>query len=512
MPSPARVRAVAHLLIALAVCAGAAGPAAAFGLQDVTERARELAAEPYAAPEATISDALAGLDYDQLRDIRYRPESMLWRATGLPFEVAFFHAGSQYRAPIRINEVSASGVREIRYAPSLFDYGRNRLAPEALEGAGFSGFRVHAAMNTPDYKDEVFSFLGATYFRGIGRDQRYGLSARGLALDTAEPSGEEFPQFREFWLEHPARESEAITVYALMDSRRVTGAYRFVVRPGASTVMEVSARLFLREPVRVLGIAPLTSMFFFGDNQPPPREDYRPAVHDSEGLSVHAGSDEWLWRPLVDPVHLQVSSFSTTNPRGFGLMQRDRAFSHYQDLEARYELRPSAWVEPRGDWGEGVVRLVEIPSPDETNDNVVVFWMPRALPDAGAEEPLALDYSISWQMQEEARPPDAWVLQTRRGTGYGPVGENEHAFTVDFVGPALEPLDAEAHVSADLWTNDNGQIVAQNVYRNEVTGGWRLHLRVRHLDLARPVEMRGLLRLDGEQVSETWSYLLPRQQ
>ncbi|MFC4728635.1 glucan biosynthesis protein G [Coralloluteibacterium thermophilus] len=509
MPANVPLRALrAVLVLLLPLCAGAAS---AFGLEDVTARARALADEPYVAPPETLSPALNALNYDQLRDIRYRPRANLWRATGLPFEVAFFHAGSHYRSPVRIHEVGAKGVRPIRFDPALFDYGQNRLGEADFEGAGFSGFRLHYPVNTPDYKDEVLSFLGASYFRGVGRGQRYGLSARGLAVDTALPSGEEFPQFREFWIARPARDARTITIYALMDSRRVTGAYRFVVNPeGPSMVMDVTARLFLREDVEVLGIAPLTSMFFFGENQPPPREDYRPQVHDSDGLSILAGNGEWIWRPLTDPRFLQVSSFQVENPRGFGLMQRDRRFDHYEDLEARYELRPSAWVEPRGDWGEGVVRLIEIPSPDETNDNIVAFWVPAERPRAGADTPLEFRYRLSWQMEDEARPDTSWVMQSRRGQGFGDIGEDEHAFTVDFVGPALEALPPDAEVGADLWVNDNGQLVEQNVYRNEVTGGWRVYLRVRHLDAERPVEMRALLRHGGEQVSETWSYLLPR--
>ena len=222
-----------------------------------------------------------------------------------------------------------------------------------MKGLGFAGFRVHFPVNTQAYKDEVLVFLGASYFRALGQGQQFGLSARGLAIDTAESSGEEFPRFVEFWIERPQPGAKELTIYALLDSPRATGAYRFVLKPGVTTVLDTDARLFLRKNVAKLGLAPLTSMFYFGGNQRPSREDYRPAVHDSDGLSIREATNNWIWRPLVNPKRLLVTSFALSDPAGFGLMQRARSFEQYQDLEARYDLRPSAWIEPKGGWGTG---------------------------------------------------------------------------------------------------------------------------------------------------------------
>jgi glucans biosynthesis protein len=344
------------------------GAALGFGFDAVMHRAQQLAAAPYRVQEVRLPSELQGIDYDRFRDIRFKPERSLWRDAKLPFEVAFFHLGLYYNRPVRINEVSGDTVREIRYDPALFDYGANKFDPKRMTGLGFAGFRVHYAVNTPKYKDEVLVFLGASYFRALGKGQVYGISARGLAIDTGLASGEEFPNFVEFWIERPAPGATELTFYALLDSKRASGAYSFVLKPGTETVVEVKARLFLRGNVSRLGLAPLTTMYFFGENQRSTRDDYRPEVHDSDGLSIHSGTGEWIWRPLVNPKRLLVTSFALSNPAGFGIMQRDRDFGHYEDLEARYDLRPSAWVQPKGNWGQGRVELVEIPSPDETNE------------------------------------------------------------------------------------------------------------------------------------------------
>lgn len=482
----------------------------AFDFDDLAARARDLASTPYKRPPG-LPKELQGLDYDRYRDIRYKPERFLWRGTNLPFEVAFFHQGLFFDQPVRIHEITGKGVREIAFDPDAFDYGANKFDPAKLrgQGLGFAGFRVHFPVNTPKYKDEVLVFLGASYFRALGKGQSFGASARGLAVDTALPSGEEFPRFVEFWIERPEASANALVVYALLDSRRLAGAYRFVLRPGVNTVLDVKARLYMRDNVGKLGLAPLTSMFFFGENQRPPYEDYRPEVHDSDGLAVHSGTGEWLWRPLVNPRRLLVSSFGMTNPRGFGLMQRDRDYLHYEDTEVRHELRPSVWVVPLGDWGAGRVELVQIPSPDETNDNIVAYWVPEDAPLLKA--PYDFEYRLLWQKESEVRPPQAWVTQTRRGRGYMRKPDNSLSFVVDWEGPALRELGADAKVEAVVSVDANGQILELNSWRNDVTGGQRMTVRLKRADDAKPVELRGYLRLGTSAISETWSYLVPAQ-
>ena len=477
-----------------------------FGFDDVARRAQALAAAPYTPPPA-LPMVLQNLTYDQYRDIRYKPAHFMWHKAGLPFELAFFHPGWHYREPVRIHEVSAEGVRELRFDPQAFDYGANTFDPGKLGRIGYAGFRVHYALNTPTYKDEVLVFLGASYFRALGKGQLYGLSARGLAVDTALASGEEFPRFTEFWIDRPGRNAKSLTVYALLDSKRVAGAYRFVLEPGDETVLRVQARLFLRSQVGKLGLAPLTSMYLHGANQRAANEDYRPEVHDSDGLLLHAGDGEWIWRPLVDPKRLLVTSFSTANPVGFGLMQRERRFMRYEDLEARYERRPSVWVEPEGAWGAGRIELVQIPTPDETNDNIVAYWAPAAEPAPLA--PYDFAYRLYWQGDRQTRPPSAWVAETRRGRGYVAKPDGEIGFKVDFRGPALDALPAGAPLDAEVWNDANGRITGRVVERNPLTGGARLALRVKRIDDSKPVELRASLKSEARTLSETWSYVLP---
>lgn len=498
-----------HLLFSVAagLCLFWTNTALAFNFSDVAQRAEKLAGAAFKKPADNLPKELQSINYDKYRDIRFKPEKSLWRNTNLPFEVAFFHQGLYYNMPVKINEINAQGVREIKFDPDNFTYGANKFSPDTMNGLGFAGFRVHYPINTPQYKDELTVFLGASYFRALGKRQLYGLSARGLAVDTALSSGEEFPRFVEFWIERPAPNAKEITIYGLLDSPRLTGAYQFVVKPGTTTVMEVTARLYLRDNVGKLGIAPLTSMMFFGENQRPLNEDYRPEVHDSDGLLVHSGTDEWIWRPLLNPKRLLVTSFATSNPLGFGLMQRDRDFGHYEDLEARYDLRPSVWIEPKGGWGAGRVELVQIPVQDETNDNIVAYWVPDDPPKA--RESYTVEYKIYWQKEVEARSQLSSVMQTRRGQGYRHHPEDTVEFIIDFDGPALRKLPAEAKPEAMVSIDPDGQLLENIVYRNNVTGGWRQMLMIKRLNPDKNIEMRSHLRHANNTISETWSYILP---
>ena len=480
----------------------------AFGFDDVDRRAVELSKKTFEPAKSDLPAVLKELNYDQYRDIRYRPERSLWRAEKLPFEAAFFHRGGIFEPAVRINEVAEGGVKEIAFRAESFDYGKNTFDRKRIGNIGFAGLRVHYNVNNPRYKDEVVAFVGASYFRALGKDQRYGLSARGLAIDTGLASGEEFPRFTEFWLERPAPDAREIRIYALLDSKSITGAYRFTLKPGTDTVMTVKARLHARRNIAKLGIAPMTSMFLFGENQHVAGEDYRPEVHDSDGLSVQAGTGEWIWRPLVNPKKLLMTSFTFSNPLGFGLQQRDRNFASYQDLEARYDLRPDAWVKPVKPFGPGRVELVQIPSPYETNDNVVAFWIPREPPQQG--QAFEMEYQILWQKNTPTRPPTSWVSQTRRGPGYQARPEEGMTFFhIDFEGPALKKLAEKARLEAVFSSDTNGEIAEKLVQRNPVTEGVRVSIKVRRLDASKPVELRGFLRDDNETLSETWAYILP---
>ena len=498
----------ARLLLPLlaAAAVAAAPPVAAFGFDDVDRMAKELASRPQPRPAFVLPKALKDLTYDQTRDIRFNPDRALWRADKLPFEIQFFHLGGYFDQPVRVHEVVGASVREITFDPASFSYGANKLDPAQLQKLGFAGFRIHYPLNTPRYKDELAVFLGASYFRLLGKGQRYGASARGLALDTAERGGEEFPRFEQFWIEKPARNATQLVLYALLDSKRVTGAYRFVLKPGNETMAEVQSRLYFREPVGKVGIAPLTSMFMYGENQPGAGDGFRPEVHDSDGLSIASASGEWIWRPLVNPKRLLTTSFALPGTRGFGLMQRDRAFASYEDLEARYDLRPSLWVEPTSSWGPGRVELVQIPTPDETNDNIVAYWVPEEAPKAGAA--LAFSYRLSTLKNTERRPTTSWVAQSRRGRGFQALPDDVVKFNIDFEGPALAQLPPGTSIEADLaLTNGIRQLLV--VHPNEVRGGWRLVVQAKRIDKDKPMELRAHLRRGNQALSETWSYIVP---
>ena len=489
------------LVIALHACT-----AGAFSFEDVSVLAQIQARQAYRDSSRKAPAQLQALSYDQYRDIRFRPDRALWRNDKLPFEVMFFHLGKFQKNAVRIDEVTRQGTQHIPYRAADFDFGKNKLSPQSWGDLGFGGFRAHYPLNSPEYKDEVVVFLGASYFRALGAGQRYGLSARGLAIDTVGGQGEEFPAFVRFWLAKPEANSTTLTIYALLDSQRATGAYQFDIRPGGETVMDVRARLFLREKVATLGIAPLTSMFFFGENQPH-RTDFRPEVHDSDGLMVATGDGEWIWRPLLNPKQILTTSFSMQQLRGFGLMQRDREFRNYEDSEARYELRPSAWIEPTGTWAPGRVELVQLSTPDETNDNIVAYWVPQELPAPG--KPLDFTYRLHWQgMQQDQHPPGAWVLQTRAGRGFAELAEDEQQYIVDFTGPTLASLPPDANVKAVVSAPANGQIMESNAYRLDATGVWRMTVRVKQLDRNQPTELRGFLQSGKDVLSETWSNIL----
>lgn len=486
----------------------AAGAASAFGFDDLAARAQALSQQPPRPPLQAPAE-LRALTYDQARDIRFRPDRALWRDLGLPFEAMFFHLGYVQTQAVRLHELLPDGtVRPLAYDPAAFDTGRTRIDPAVARDLGYAGFRIHHALNSPAYKDELVVFQGASYFRALGAGQRYGLSARGLAIDTVGGAGEEFPRFSEFWLQRPAPGSDRVVVLALLESARATGAYRFEIVPGTETVTTVRARLFLRPGITTLGIAPLTSMFFFGENQPR-AEDFRPEVHDSDGLLMANGNGEWLWRPLQNPARTLVSSFTLRSPRGFGLMQRDRRFAAYEDTEAHYERRPSAWVEPVGDWGEGRVELMQFPTPDETHDNVVAYWVPAQLPAPG--QPLDIEWRVRWQGDAMTTPPGGWTAQTRSGRSFAALAENERQFIVDFQGPAIDALAADATVRAVASTDANAEVTEAISWRNESGRAWRMALRVRLRNPAQPAELRAFLQHGPHTLTETWTHIvLPR--
>lgn len=498
------------VVLVLILALGCASAARAFDLDNVAAKAAELAQQPFQHRQKKVPDwmLVGSMTYDQWRDIRFRPDQALWRDKNLPFQVQFFHPGLYYDRTVQVNVVDDSGVHPVPFSPTRFDYGKNDFADRIPPDIGYAGLRIHYPLKNAGYLDELIVFLGASYFRALGRDTVYGLSARGLAIDTVEPSGEEFPVFIEFWLVEPKPDATHLVLYALLDSRSVSGAYRFEIEPGAQTAVEVDARIFPRRAVAKLGIAALTSMFFFGESSTRRFDDFRPEVHDSDGMLLHFDTGEWLWRPLDNPPRVNVSSFTMKNPRGFGLIQRDRDFANYQDIETRAELRPSAWIAPRGKWGDGHVELVEIPTTTELNDNIVAFWVPDET--LTPDKPTSFAYALYWYSDDPTRPPGGRVVATRRDRGTVP---NGYRFVVDFDGEQLRAIPADRPptglVSAGP-QQDAAELLDQHVVKNPATGGWRLSFQLRPLR-GTPVELRAYLAEGDGVLTETWSYaVLPQ--
>ncbi|MGA0533520.1 glucan biosynthesis protein [Hansschlegelia sp. KR7-227] len=479
-----------------------------FGFDDVLRRARDLAAKPYDGTARELPQELRDLTFDRYRDIRFRPDKALLSAGGGPFRMQMFHPGFLYRRPVTVNVVRDGIPQPVPYSGALFDYGANKFQRPLPVDLGFAGFRLHYPLNDPRVLDELISFVGASYFRVLGRGQVYGLSARGIAIDCSGPNPEEFPDFREFWIEMPGANAERATIYALLDGPSLAGAYRFTIYPDVETVVDVTATLIPRKDIAKLGVAPLTSMFFYAENQRRHFADFRPELHDSDGLLVQTGGGEMVWRPLRNPKTPQISSFWDRNPRGFGLMQRDRLFEHYQDLDLAYQMRPSYWIEPRENWGEGRVELVELPTDDETNDNVVAFWVPSEPVKAGAER--SFGYRLRAMTSDARLHPGGRAVNTypTRAAALGaaePVPPGTQRFIIDFAGGDLAYYLGDPGRVSVVPSTSTGVIGRTFVTPNAKIGGFRVGIDVQ-ADTGRTMELRAFLKADGRALTETWTF------
>jgi periplasmic glucans biosynthesis protein len=466
--------------------------------------ARTLAAAPYKPAPNKITPAIAKLDWDQWQSISFRKERALWADDDLPFRVRFFHLGFRAMKPVQMYEVQNGMSREIAYDPAMFDYGKSGLRPgDAPPDLGFAGFNF--LFHTDWIRDRA-AFQGASYFRAVDGSRQYGMSQRGLALDTGLPVTEEFPDFIAYYLERPAKRSNVLTVYGLLDSPSVSGAYRFVISVDDTLLMDIDAAIYPRKQLDRLGLAPGTSMFFYGKTDRRLDVDWRPEIHDSDGLQMFTGAGEWIWRPLNNPRAVRVNAFADEQPRGFGLLQRERSFEQYEDDGVFYEKRPNVWVEPKGSWGKGSVMLVEIPTRDETSDNIVAFWTPAEKPQRGQE--LLYAYRLYWG-REYPLERTARVVATRTGIG-GVIGQKQSHFSwrfvVDFAGDALNELGGNPHVEAVL-SASRGRFETVSARPVVGTSNWRAMFDyVPTDDSLEPVNLRMYLSLDGEALTETWLY------
>jgi glucans biosynthesis protein len=482
-------------------------PQPKFDFAEVLRRARDLAAAPFESAVPPLPEALSKLDFDAWRDIRFRPDKAFFAGNGTQFRLQLFHLGHLYPRPVTINTIRDGIATPIPYAANLFDYGRTKLDKPLPVNLGFSGFRLHYPLNSPKVYDEVVAFLGASYFRLLGRDQRYGMSARALAVD-AGTEREEFPFFREFWIETPDSASERVTIYALLDSQSTTGAYRFDLYPGVDTVLEVSLTLFPRRSDAKLGLAPLTSMFFIGENDHRFNNDFRRELHDSDGLLIHSGTGEWIWRPLRNPLRPEVSAFLDTNNRGFGLLQRDREFDNYQDLDLAYEIRPSYFVEPRDSFGDGRIELVELPTDNETNDNIVACFVPRDPPEA--LKPFGTAYRIIASLNLTRLSPNGRVLNTYQTTAAAlgspePVTPGSRRFIIDFTGGDLAYFGSDPKLVEVVPSTSQGKILRSFIVPNPHIGGFRAAIDVQ-LEPGQSTDVRAFLRSGSRALTETWTF------
>ena len=480
-----------------------------FDFHDVIEKAQNLARQPYQAPES-IPRFMQELNYEQYQGIRFKPEQSLWRSSRSSFQVMLISPGLFYQHPVKLHVIDAEGVHDLPYSKDYFTFPDEEIERRVPPDLGYAGFKLTYPLQDAGTQNQFLVFAGASYFRGVARDNTFGISGRGIAVDTGLASGEQFPSFIEYWLERPGKDANATTFYGLLDGKSVTGAYRFTVYPGMPTRLKVEARLFTRDAVQLLGIAPLTSMFYYGENTPRPGGQWRSQVHDSDGLLIHNGvSGEWLWRPLINPRNLEMNYFQTENVRGFGLLQRDDQFSYYQDLGAHYETRPSAWVETQGDWGKGHVVLVELPTDSETNDNIVAFWSPRD--PVSKDQSLAYNYTVSFGDRTVGNEPTGQVMNTFVGDGNIVGGGNvpgAYRFIVDFAGGPLVKLPANAPVLSSVVAGENGEVIEHFVEYAPSEHVWRLSILAKPAN-EKPLSLRAFLSKDGEAVSETWTYRLP---
>lgn len=461
-------------------------------------------------PPVPLDNFLENLTYDDYRNIYFRPAQSRWANEALPFHLQAFHPGWLFQDPVQVFEVAEGLARPLVFNTDDFEY-RNDVAdrvPDHAELSGVAGLKVTAPLNTPAKFDELVTFLGASYFRALGAGNSYGLSARGLSIDTWLSGPEEFPRFSAFWVVRPATAESSLEIYAAMDSQSVTGAYRFVISPGADTVIEVHSELYFRAPIRKLGLAPLTSMFYFAEHSERRFDDFRPQVHDSDAVQIIRGSGDVLLRPLNNPHRVSNSYFAGDDMVQFGLIQRDRDYEAYQDAGAQYHNRPSVMIERIGDWGPGSIRLVEIPADLEIDDNIVLFWVPDDAPQAGETR------SYSYKMHWGALPPDgtgdlAYIHSTRSGVG-GPSGvpvenPNLRKYVIDFEGGALGDMAPEAEVMP-MVTASTGEISGMVLHKIEdAPRRWRLFFDVDGQD-ADLIELMAHVAGEDRKLSEVWLF------
>lgn len=487
------------------------GPAKPFSFDALKKQVAAMAAKPFMPVPRPSPEILQKIDYDAHGKLKYKSAYALEAQGASRFPITFFHLGMFFQRPVRMHKIESGQAREVIYNPALFDKPADSPAHQLKEGVGFAGFRVQEPRDGKlDWtKNDWLAFLGASYFRAIGDDYQYGLSARGVAVNVANPKPpyqEEFPDFTHFWFETSADLPDSVIIYALLDGPSVVGAFKFIATRREDVIVDVDCVLHARQDIERFGLAPLTSMYWFSEKAKSTMQDVRPEVHDSDGLALWTGAGERIWRPLNNPPRLMVSSFGDQHPRGFGLMQRDRVFGHYMD-GVHYERRPGLWIEPKGSWGDGAVQLIELPTDDEIHDNIVAFWVPKGGAKAGSVHAYA--YRMHWRRDLPQALSLGQCVATRLGNGGQPGQprpQGVRKFVVEFLGEALTRVPFGQKVEVVLWSSRGSfSYVFAEAVPNDVPGHWRAQFDLK-VDGQEPVEMRCFLKMGDTVLTETWLY------
>jgi glucans biosynthesis protein len=485
------------------------GKPAPFSFDALKTMARRMAAAPYVEPPRPAPEIVPRIDYETWGKIIFNTDYALFSDGRFP--VTFFHMGKYFQKSVGMHVVENGTAREIIYDQSYFDMPADSIARGLPKGAGFAGFRVQEPRDgmLDWHKNDWVAFLGGCYFRAIGELYQYGASARGVAVDTViAGKEEEFPDFTHVYIEKPNDHGDAVTVYCLLDGPSVAGAYKFIMVRDKAVTMDIDAALFVRKPIRRFGLAPLTSMYWFSETVKPTAVDWRPEIHDSDGLAMLTGRGEALWRPLNNPPHIVASAFSDENPKGFGLMQRDRVFDHYLD-GVYYDKRPSMWVEPKGNWGKGSVQLIEIPTNDEIRDNIIAAWVPETPAVAGSEFNIA--YKLHWRAGQPYSSNLARCVATRLGDG-GQPGQPRpkgvRKFLVEFLGGPLVdlPFGVKPEMVMEASRGHFTDYKIMEAVSDGVAGHWRAQFDLAGVEGTDPVEMRLHLTVANKLVTETWLF------
>lgn len=466
----------------------------------VVQLARDRAGTAYEPHRGEVHEFFRKLNYDTYQRITFRRDQALWHDAGLRFRLEFYHPGYLFTRALQLHEISDSHTQPIPFTRNHFDFHDLEVPWLSQRGLNYAGFRALHPLNQPDKWDEVVTFLGASYFRALGKGHRYGLSGRGLALNAGGPQKEEFPTFTEFWIRKPVPSDQTLHVHALLEGPSVTGAYTFNITPGEETVIMTRATLFFRQRVEVVGLAPLSSMFWFGETSPHRFGDFRPEVHDSDGLLIATDPETRLWRPLLNPAEVTLTDYDVPTLAGFGLLQRDRLMSSYEDFEARYDARPSVWIEPVGTWPPGRIRLVELPSHTEYEDNITAFWVPREPIQPG--QPFELAWKQRWTSSGHFGGPAGWVSATRHAVHDG--AKDVTKFIVDFDRDSLAAVPADAKVTGDVTVEGPAEIRHVQVFRGD-DGRRRLLVQLKAAPGSPAVQVRARLMQDGRALTETWT-------